>query len=80
MQLHLLSRLRNVFSGKPRDKQSTTNRKPHSKPTVRRLTSEQAKLKIIGHAMMGNQGAKELMELLFRNTAQKPSYSEKKSA
>jgi hypothetical protein len=40
-------------------------RKPYEKPVVRKLNSEQAKLLLIGHACMGHQGAKELLDLLF---------------
>ena len=46
---------------------------------VTRLTREQATLKIMGHAMMGNAEAKELLEVLFeestrgRNREEKPA-------
>jgi len=37
-------------------------RKPYERPTVTKLTPEQAKLKLLGHASMGNHGAKDLLE------------------
>ena len=40
-------------------------RKPYEQPILRELTSEQAVLFLVGHAYIGNQGAKELMEMLF---------------
>lgn len=47
------------------DRQDSAARKKYSPPQVRKLTSEQAKLVLIGRAMAGDQGAKELMGLLF---------------
>jgi hypothetical protein len=80
--------------GKPHDKQDKdkrdkdkqdkkeTNkiRKSYEKPAVTKLTPEQAKLKLLGHASMGDQGAKDLLEMMFPETAQKDSKSKKKSA
>ena len=40
-------------------------RNQYSPPQLRKLTAEQAKLVLIGHAMAGDQGAKELMGVLF---------------
>lgn len=53
-------------------------KKPYEGPMVTRLTREQATLKIMGHAMMGNAEAKELLEVLFeestrRNQEEKPA-------
>jgi hypothetical protein len=44
---------------------SETQKKEYQSPTIRKLTLEQAKLVLIGHATMGDQGAKELMDLVF---------------
>ena len=44
---------------------ATKTRKPYEKPTATKLTPEQAKLKLLGAASMGNQGAKELLEMMF---------------
>ena len=35
-------------------------------PRLTRLTTEQAKLKLLGHLSVGDQGAKDLLDLLFR--------------
>jgi hypothetical protein len=40
-------------------------RKPYEKPTVTKLTEEQAKLKLIGPAIADERGAMELLELIF---------------
>jgi hypothetical protein len=37
------------------------SRKQYQPPGLRKLTPEQAKLLLIGHASMGNEGAKELL-------------------
>jgi len=37
----------------------------YQKPAVRRLTPEQAKLLLIGHASVGNRGARDILELLY---------------
>jgi hypothetical protein len=39
--------------------------KRYEKPQVRKLTPEQARLLLVGHASMGDQGATDLMELVF---------------
>jgi hypothetical protein len=41
-------------------------KKPYDKPTATKLTREQAKLKLIGSAMMGNREATELLVFLFQ--------------
>ncbi len=41
-------------------------KKPYEKPTVTRLTGEQAKLKLMGYAMIGNENAKALLDILFQ--------------
>lgn len=42
-----------------------TGKKGYQAPVARKLTPEQAKLLLVGHATVGDQGAKELMELVF---------------
>jgi|SRR5271165_5937425 len=39
--------------------------KTYQRPVARRLTPEQARLVLIGHATVGNQGARELMAVVF---------------
>lgn len=55
-------------------------RKPYEKPTATKLTSEQAKVKLLDRAGKGDQGAKELLEQLFPEEATKISEGKKKSA
>jgi hypothetical protein len=47
------------------DKERRVHKKPYEKPSVVKLSREQAKLKLMGFAMMGSVPAKELLELLF---------------
>lgn len=47
--------------------ESRPPKKPYEKPTVTKLTREQAKLKLMGCAMMGDDQAKELLEILFHH-------------
>lgn len=44
---------------------SATVNKKYSPPQLRKLNPEQAKLILIGHAMAGDDGAKELMGMVF---------------
>jgi hypothetical protein len=56
-------------------------KKPYEKPTATKLTREQAKLKLMGHAMMGSKEAKELLDMSFENKKQNKNETEhKKSA
>jgi hypothetical protein len=41
------------------------NLRSYAKPLLRKLTSDQATLFLLGHAYIGNQGAKVLLEWLF---------------
>jgi len=45
-------------------------KKKYQAPVARKLTPEQAKLLLVGHATVGDQGAKELMELVFPEPSQ----------
>jgi hypothetical protein len=44
------------------DSRRPWNLKPYEKPTVTKLTREQAMLQLRAHAVRGNPGAKELRE------------------
>jgi hypothetical protein len=46
-----------------------TIKKEYQRPSLRRLTPEQAKLLLIGHATIGDQGAKDLMDVVFPDPA-----------
>lgn len=61
-------------------KEAATTKKPYVKPTAIKLTHEQAKLKLLGHASKGDQGAKDLLEMMFPEVPQKDSTGKKKSA
>ncbi len=50
------------------------------KPTVTKLTTEQAKLKLLDHASKGDEGAKELLELISPEAHAKEPKTKKKSA
>jgi len=43
------------------------DQKPYSPPQLQQRTLDQAKLFLVGHAWVGNVGARALLELLFRN-------------
>lgn len=67
--------------GKPDDEEKAQRpRKPYEKPTATKLTPEQAKLKLLGHASTGHEGAKDLLEMMFPEVPPKDSKEKKKSA
>jgi hypothetical protein len=43
-------------------------RRPYKKPFFLKLTPEQARLTLMGHAMMGHQGSMDLLGLMFDDT------------
>lgn len=45
------------------------NRKPYEPPTLRKPTQDQATLFLTGHAYLGDNGARELLELWFADPA-----------
>jgi len=40
-------------------------KKPYSAPGLNKLTLEQARLLLLGHATCGDRGAKDLLEVLY---------------
>lgn len=69
---HLQKSLELIFPNhqpQPIVAESVTSKKQYEAPTARKLTIEQAKLILIGHATMGDQGAKELMNIAFPEPA-----------
>ena len=40
-------------------------KKPYSAPKLNKLTPEQARLLLIGHATCGDRGAKDLLEVIY---------------
>lgn len=55
-------------------------RKPYEKPTLTPLTPEEAKLKLIDGASRGEQGAKDILEIMFPEEAKKLSTGKERSA
>lgn len=62
-----------------KSKEAEKTKKPYVKPTATKLTDEQAKLKLLGHAITGDQGAKDLLEMMFPEVPRKDK-EKKKSA
>lgn len=59
------------------DSQRLRNLKPYEKPSVTKLTREQAMLKLRAHADRGDPGAKELFErMLAHAPAKNPETTE----
>jgi len=54
-----------VFMQKSSEMNQANTRKPYEKPTFKKHTPEEAKLLLNSRAMQGDQGAKELLELMF---------------
>jgi hypothetical protein len=46
-------------------------RKPYKKPQVTKLTREQAKLRLLGRSSEGDEGANDLLRLMFPDVASK---------
>jgi len=63
--------------GNPIGPQKDKPRKLYEKPTVTKLTPEEAKFKLIDHASRGDQGSKDMLEMMFPEEAKKLSIGEK---
>ena len=61
-------------------KKKKKKRKSYEQPTVTTLTPEQAKPKLLAHAMKGDEGARELLELIFPNAPSTDSANSKKAS
>jgi hypothetical protein len=66
--------------GKSNDPGDDKSRKPYEKPIVTKLAPGEAKLKLLNLATRGDQGAKEMLEMMFPEKAEKLSKDKKKSA
>ena len=66
--------------GNPTDSGKGKHRKPYEKPTVTKLTPEEAKLKLVHLAGKGDEQAKEMLQRIFPEEAKKLPHSKKKSA
>jgi len=51
-------------------------RKAYEAPILRKLTSEQATLFLVGHAYIGHRGARELLQLLFWEPTDRPKFED----
>jgi hypothetical protein len=65
--------------GNPNDSGKEKRRSPFEKPTVTKMTPEEAKLKLLDLAKKGDNGAKEMLEMMLPEDAKKLS-SRKKPA
>jgi len=54
---------------------SKTVLKTYSSPTLKSLTPEQAKLLLLGQASQGDQGAKDLLDVLFPDPHSRAMFS-----
>ena len=66
--------------GNQNDLRDENRRKPYEKPTVRQLTPEEAKLKLIALASHGDKEAKAMLEMMSPEEAKKLSTDKKKTA
>lgn len=61
----VLSLIAGIGRNKPIALSSWAGKKNYQAPVAKKLTPEQARLLLVGHATVGHQGARELMELVF---------------
>lgn len=52
------------------NEENKRQREPYEKPTATKLTPEQAKVKLMDHATVGDEQAKELFDTLFQQAHQ----------
>ena len=53
------------------ERKATENREPYEKPTASKVAPEEARLRLLGLATMGEQGAIDLLEMIFAKAPQK---------
>lgn len=66
--------------GNQNEAREENRRKPYEKPTVRQLTAEETKLKLIDLASDGDEEAKAMLWKIFPEEAKKLSTDKKKTA
>ena len=64
--------MRSDRTGQPSPTPMQTPRR-YSAPQLRKLEPEQAKLLLTGHAVVGDRGARELLELIFPESGKQPA-------
>jgi len=52
------------------DERSAQHPTSYAPPLLTKLTPEQAKLKLLGHLSLGDEGAKDLLDLLYPEPGQ----------
>lgn len=65
---------------KANGKNAGKSRKQYEKPTATKLSPEDAKQKLLKLVEKGDQGAKDLLEMMFPDEARKHAHRRKKSA
>jgi hypothetical protein len=60
------------------DKVKAKIRKPYEKPSFCKITPEQARLTLLGHATLGSREANELLSLIFPPFGEEPRDSHSK--
>jgi hypothetical protein len=68
------------LNGKPNYPGEDKSRNPYEKPTVTILVPEEPKLKVVNLAKRGDRGAKEMLEMMLTEKAERLSTDKKKSA
>jgi hypothetical protein len=58
--------------GRDQDEEKVKTRKPYVKPSFTKITPEQARKTLEGHATLGNTAAKELLNLIFPPVEEEP--------
>ena len=70
---HLLNHARHlvqmILGGRRKEKEPLAREPQYQPPQMTKLTPEQAKLKLLGCLSVGEQGAKDLLDLLFAGPA-----------
>jgi hypothetical protein len=81
VKIALRTKIKNIFkviradSAEPERGDAAVPR-PYQKPTLKKLTPEQAKLLLIGHSSIGTEGANDLLGLIFPDPVfPRPGYS-----
>jgi hypothetical protein len=63
--------------GNQNDSGTEKHRKPHEKPSITKMTQEEAKLKLLDLANKSDEGAKGMLEMMFPEEAKRLSTRKK---
>ena len=61
-------------------KKQAATRKPYQNPTLKQMTNEEARLKLVRHADNGHEGAEELLQLGKKKCVHQTNQDHRKSA